>query len=152
MGIKRDISFCSIGSVTGRKRPNRTGFYKHLGNFRWRGVRTAEYKKHADGWADVVRMVLVGDHNASTRFHLRYFEIGPDGFSSLERHRHEHVVTCIRGNGEVVVGRRKYRMGFLDTLYIPPDTPHQLKNPFDEPFGFFCIVNARRDEPEVLKS
>jgi len=152
VGIKRETSLCTIGSITGRKGQNRARFYKHRGNFRWRGVKTGGYKNPSDDWADVVRMVLVGDHNASTRFHLRYFEIGPDGFSSLERHRHEHVVTCIRGKGEAVVGRKKYRMGFLDTLYIPPGTPHQLRNPFDEPFGFFCIVNARRDKPEVLKS
>jgi quercetin dioxygenase-like cupin family protein len=41
-------------------------------------------------------------------------------------------------------------MGFMDTVYISPDTVHQLLNPFDAPFGFLCIVNARRDKPKVL--
>jgi hypothetical protein len=42
-------------------------------------------------------------------------------------------------------------MDFLDTLYIAPEAPHQLSNPFREPFGFFCIVNAKRDKPKMIK-
>jgi hypothetical protein len=26
-----------------------------------------------------------------------------------------------------------------------------LSNPFDEPFGFFCMVDARRDRPRPLR-
>jgi ribulose-bisphosphate carboxylase large chain len=42
-------------------------------------------------------------------------------------------------------------MEYLDTLYIAPEVPHQLTNPYKEPFGFFCIVNAKRDRPKLLK-
>lgn len=146
-GEKR-ISFCEIERE--KRKGDRAIFYKHLGNFRWKGVRIVKYKDKAQDWSDVIRMVLVGTHNASTRFHLRYFEIETQGFSSLEGHRHEHVVVCVRGKGDVLVGRKRYQMQFLDTLYIPPNKPHQFKNSFDEPFGFFCIVNAKRDRPKVL--
>lgn len=138
-----------------KKRPakgrgNRSALYRHKGGCRWGGIEDERYKLEGGGWADVVRRVLIGTHGESTRFHVRYFEISPGGFSSLERHGHEHVVICIKGAGVVRTGRRKRNMGFLDTLYISPDTVHQLSNPFSEPFGFLCVVNAERDRPVVL--
>ncbi|MCL5024341.1 MAG: cupin domain-containing protein [Nitrospirae bacterium] len=125
--------------------------YRHRGDYSWRGIRKEKYKPKGEDWADIVRQVLTGSHGESTRFHFRYFEISPDGYSSLETHRHEHVVICVRGKGRVRAGKRRHTMCFLDTLYIAPDTPHQLSNPFEEPFGFFCIVNAKRDRPKLLR-
>ncbi|MFN3395177.1 MAG: cupin domain-containing protein [Thermodesulfovibrionales bacterium] len=126
--------------------------YRHRGDFTWKGIKTERYKPKGGDWADIVRRVLIGNHGEAARFHLRYFEILPGGYSSFERHRHEHVVICVRGRGQVLTGKRRHTMNFLDTLYIAPEEPHQLSNPFDEPFGFFCIVNARRDKPKILKS
>src|SRR5690606_38853946 len=92
----------------------------------------------------------IGNRGERTRFHVRYFEIDPGGFSSFECHRHEHVVVVLRGSGEVRLGRSTKKMGFLDIAYIAPDAPHQLRNPTEEPFGFLCIVNARRDRPKPV--
>ena len=122
--------------------------YKHKGDFKWNGVKTEKYKQENGGWASIARNVLIGDKGESCKFHLRYFEIAPGGFSSFERHKHEHVVTCIRGTGNLLLGKKTFALNYLDTAYISPDTPHQLQNPYDEPFGFFCIVNAKRDKPK----
>ncbi|HMK50012.1 MAG TPA: cupin domain-containing protein [Thermodesulfovibrionales bacterium] len=129
---------------------NKTRLCKHDGRFRWSGVKREEYKSSGNDWAGIVRQTLIGNSGESARFHLRYFEIEPGGRSSFEMHRHEHVVVVIRGKGICVAGKKKLRMKFLDTLYIEPEMPHQLQNPYDEPFGFFCIVNARRDKPKLL--
>jgi len=131
---------------------NRDVLYRHKGNCRWSGVRSEKYKMKDGGWSSVARNVLVGDKGESARFHLRYFEIEPGGFSSLEKHRHEHVVVCIRGRGKVRMGKKSYAVKHLDTLYIAPDSVHQLSNPYDEPFGFFCIVNAKRDKPKLVRT
>ena len=133
-----------------KKAGDKGKLFKHKGSFTWQGVKTERYKAPGEDWSDIKRMVLVGDHNASARFHLRYFEIMPGGFSSLETHRHEHVVVCVRGKGRVRMGRKTHEVGFMDTIYIPPDAVHQLRNPFDEPFGFLCIVNAKRDRPRLI--
>lgn len=124
--------------------------YKHRGNHTWKGVKTERYKPTGGGWADIVRRVIIGSHGESAGFHLRYFEISPGGYSSFEKHRHEHVVICIKGKGKVFTGKTKHALNYLDTLYIAPNTPHQLINPFSEPFGFLCIVNAKRDKPKLL--
>src|SRR5512147_1081443 len=131
---------------------NENKIYRHKGACRWSGIRTERYKQKDGGWSDISRNVLIGACGESVKFHLRYFEIAPGGFSSLERHRHEHVVVCIKGKGKVVIGEKLHVIKHLDTVYISPNTIHQLSNPYDEPFGFFCIVNAKRDKPKLIKS
>jgi len=148
----KQASLCEVVSTrkTSRKKTNRSAFYRHKGDMTWRGVAEEPYKTVTGGWSNIIRRVLVGGRGESAKFHLRYFEIAPGGTSSLERHRHEHAVICVKGEGIVRTGKTKRKMGFMDTIYISPDTIHQLSNPFKIPFGFFCIVNARRDKPEVL--
>jgi ribulose-bisphosphate carboxylase large chain len=134
----------------GTKKRNSTTLYKYKGDFAWQGVKTEAYKPEGTDWLRMIRQTLIGSHGESARFHLRYFEIAPGGYSSFETHRHEHVVIGIRGEGVCTVKKKKYSIGFLDTLYIETSAPHQLTNPFKEPFGFFCIVNAKRDRPKRI--
>lgn len=136
-----------------RRRPValRTRAMKHRADYSWTGVGTQRYKLEDGTWADVIRRTLVGDRGEQTKFHLRYFEVAPGGHTSPEIHRHEHVVVCVRGRGKCKVGSRTYKLGFLDTVYIPPYAPHKLANTFDEPFGFFCIVDAKRDRPRPIR-
>ena len=147
----KKIPYCDFSEKNKAKASNKTRFYKYKGNFTWQGVRAEAYKTKGSHWASVVRRVLIGDHNESAKFHLRYFEILPGGYTSFEKHHHEHVVLGIRGKGKIVCGEKNYTMNLFDTLYIAPDTPHQLSNPFGEPFGFLCIVNAMRDKPKILR-
>ncbi len=124
--------------------------YRHKGDCRWTGVSTERYKKQQGEWSSISRNVLVGNNGETAKFHLRYFEIAPKGFSSRERHRHEHVVICVRGKGKILIGNRLHIIKHLDTVYIAPGTIHQLSNPYKASFGFFCIVNAKRDKPKLV--
>jgi quercetin dioxygenase-like cupin family protein len=128
---------------------NHSKVIRHEGGFSWRGVPIEPYKTTTETWKGVTRRELSGKRGESQRFHLRYFEIAPGGFSSLEKHDHEHVVFPIRGRGIVRFGRFIQEVGFGDVVYIAPGDPHQLRTPddADEPFGFLCIVNAERDRP-----
>ena len=145
-------SVCEISRhKTSAKSSNKNAFYKHKGDFQWRGVKDEPYKDKGADWSDITRKVLIGAHGESTKFHVRYFEISSMGNSSLEVHSHEHVVICVKGKGTVLTGRKKHTMEFMDTAYISPNTVHQLFNPYSEPFGFLCIVNSRRDRPKVLQ-
>lgn len=120
------------------------------GTHAWEGITPEAYKTEAGGWAGIVRHTLIGGRGEAAAFDLRYFEIAPGGNSSLERHRHVHVVVCIRGRGRILCGGAEQELNFLDLAYVAPDDPHQLSNPFDEPFGFFCLVDHERDRPQVL--
>jgi ribulose-bisphosphate carboxylase large chain len=117
-------------------------------DFRWQGVAAVEYKQSAGHHQGVTRVTLVGGQGETTAFHTRYFEIAPGGFSSLEKHSHEHVVVVLRGRGEVRLGDTVQPLHFGDTVYVAPEEVHQFRNPSPtEPFGFLCIVDARRDRP-----
>jgi ribulose-bisphosphate carboxylase large chain len=140
----------SVRSRTKTNSGNKSRLYKHKGDFSWQGIKVEKYKLTGKGWSDIVRHTLIGSHGETSRFHLRYFEIASGGYSSLEVHKHEHVIIGIRGRGVCTAGNKSYEIGVLDTVYIQPDALHQLKNPFNKPFGFFCIVNARRDRPRIL--
>jgi ribulose-bisphosphate carboxylase large chain len=119
-------------------------------DYRWQGVPVASYKQAGDHWSGVSRTVLVGKAGEGTAFHVRYFEIAPGGFSSLEEHGHEHAVVVLRGRGQVQLGEMVHDLGFGDTVYVAPHEVHQFRNPSpDEPFGFLCMVDAQRDRPVV---
>lgn len=135
----------------GKKPPmeNKTKLYRYKGKFSWQGIKNEKYKTGEGNWFNIARQTLIGNHGETTKFHFRYFEIAPGGYSSFEMHKHEHVVIGVRGKGMCIVKNKKYAIGFLDTLYIEPNAPHQLRNTFHEPFGFFCIVNAKRDRPKI---
>ncbi len=119
----------------------------------WSEVECEDYKQSQEAgreWRSVVRQVLVGKQAEATSFHLRYFEIEPGGSSSLEKHAHAHVVIAVRGQGRVVLNDQTWEVQALDTVYVAPWTPHQLLAGGDEPFGFFCIVDAERDRPRAV--
>jgi quercetin dioxygenase-like cupin family protein len=119
--------------------------------YRWLDVPVIEYKPVADTHCGVTRTVLAGDAGETTAFHVRYFEVAPGGFTTLEHHRHEHVVVVLRGHGEVQLGDAVQTLAFGDTVYVAPHGPHQFRNlSATEPFGFLCIVDADRDRPVPL--
>ncbi len=117
--------------------------------FAWDQVEKQPYKADGTGFAGVDRQVLFGPADA-TAFHVRYFELAPGGYSSLEKHQHAHAVICARGRGLAVVGNEVRPMNLMDAVYVSPMTPHQFVNDSDEPFGFFCIVDADRDRPQPV--
>ncbi|MDW8051168.1 MAG: cupin domain-containing protein [Armatimonadota bacterium] len=124
-------------------------------HFQWEGILPVEYKEHAGdapgmGWRGVKRYSLGRPPLIEARFALRYFEIEPGGYSSLEKHAYVHLVVVLRGRGRALVGMRVFELKPYDVLYVPPYTPHRWINPYDEPFGFLCPADAERDSPQPL--
>ncbi|MBA4349549.1 MAG: hypothetical protein C0415_06140, partial [Thermodesulfovibrio sp.] len=101
-----------------KSQDNKSRIIRFKKDFKWSGVKTEKYKKKDRSWSDIVRKVLIGHSGETAKFHLRYFEIAPEGYSSLERHRHEHVVICIRGKGKILIDKKYYTIGYLDTVYV----------------------------------
>ena len=120
-------------------------------NFRWDGVDHLPYKE--DGRAPfraISRQVLFSD--ARLRGELRYFEIEPGGFSTLERHEHMHAVLILRGRGTCLVGSTVHALELHDLVTIDPLTWHQFKASAGEPLGFLCLVDSLRDRPQLPTS
>jgi mannose-6-phosphate isomerase-like protein (cupin superfamily) len=120
---------------------------RHLGGQRWEGVGVEAYKATGEPFRGVTRQVLFGA-DAGGACELRYFEVEPGGWTSLERHAHVHQVVVLCGRGRALVGDRLVDLAPLDALAVPPRTWHQLRAGDDEPLGFLCLVDRERDRPE----
>ena len=114
--------------------------------FRWEGVKVSPYKADGTHFAGVTRQLLF-DGGDGLGCQLRYFEIQPGGYSSLERHHHAHAIMVVRGPGRVFVGDRVVALATNDLVRVPPLTWHQFRAG-DAPFGFLCMVDCARDVPE----
>jgi quercetin dioxygenase-like cupin family protein len=118
------------------------------GDGRWEGVEELRYKAEGSApFRDITRQVLFQDPALACE--LRYFEMAPGGYSTLERHEHAHAVMIQRGAGQVLIGARIHAVREHDLVHIPALTWHQFRAPPDAPFGFLCMVNATRDRPQL---
>lgn len=122
-------------------------------DFSWVGRESEPYKTGSGElpFQGVRRVELVGKSGEKAAFDLRYFEIEPGGFTSLEQHHHAHVVIGARGQGTLLNGDQRIPLNRYDVGYVPPMRVHQLRNETEEPFGFFCIVDHERDRPQPPK-
>ena len=121
-------------------------FQKKAEGYRWEGVSPLAYKPEGTHFKGITRQVLFGDADDLTS-QLRYFEIEPGGYSTLERHTHVHAVMILRGTGRVLVGEAIYPLVPYDLVYIPPQTWHQFRAANQDPLGFLCLVACDRDRP-----
>ena len=115
--------------------------------FRWEGVAVRPYKAEGTHFSGVTRQVLF-EGGEGLGCQLRYFEIAPGGWSSLERHRHAHAVMVVRGAGRVLIGDRIVDAATHDLVQVPPLTWHQFQAGGDTALGFLCMVDCDRDVPE----
>ena len=114
----------------------------------WDGVQITTYKDEPGTWVSVTRQVLFDSSNSG--FQVRYFKIARGGYSSFERHQHEHCVVVLDGSGEVRVGDKWQAIGPRDVVRIHAMVPHQFRTDHAEGLGILCIVDAERDAPESL--
>jgi quercetin dioxygenase-like cupin family protein len=123
-------------------------FRAFAGDFRWDDVSLLAYKEEGSApFRSITRQVLFKDD--ALRCELRYFEVAPGGYSTLERHEHTHGVMILRGAADVLVGDEVRSVKTHDLVRIPPMTWHQFRARGSEPMGFLCMVNVERDKPQL---
>lgn len=120
---------------------------RYRGEFRWESVPVEAYKEEGERFRHVSRQVLFGP-GSELAGELRYFEVAPDGHTSLERHEHPHAVMILRGAGRVLVDRQVHAVRPYDLVRIGSRSWHQFRADPDAPLGFLCLVDRERDRPE----
>lgn len=127
---------------------DRSAPFRRFDDWRWEGVAHLPYKEDgAVPFKSVTRQVLF--HEPDMGCELRYFEVAPAGYSTLERHEHAHAVLILRGSGEAMVGNAVRKVATNDLVSIPPWAWHQFRATNGEPLGFLCMVNTLRDKPQL---
>jgi quercetin dioxygenase-like cupin family protein len=120
----------------------------HSGAYRWDAVELLRYKEEGSApFRDITRQVLFSQPDQATE--LRYFEIAPGGYSTLERHEHTHAVLILRGRGTVQIGDDVHELQERDLVTVDPLTWHQFRAAPDSPLGFLCLVAKDRDRPQL---
>lgn len=121
---------------------------KALPGGRWETVERLEYKPEGSApFRDITRQLLFRSDGLGCE--LRYFEIGPGGHSTLERHQHEHAVLILNGSGRCLVGDTVHTVTRNDLIAIPSMSWHQFRAAEETALGFLCMVNAERDRPQL---
>jgi quercetin dioxygenase-like cupin family protein len=124
-----------------------TAHIRRFREFRWGAVEHRPYKEAGGAlFRAISRQVLFEDPALACE--LRYFEMEPGGFSTLERHQHMHAVMVFRGHGHCLLGSAVFPMQAFDLVEIPALTWHQFRATCGETFGFLCMVNSDRDRPQ----
>lgn len=121
---------------------------KATGDYKWEDVAVLAYKETGANFKNITRQVLfegLGDLPCQ----LRYFEVQPGGYSTLERHEHVHLVMILRGGGEVFLGDDIHSIEEKDVITVPPQTWHQFQANANVPLGFLCLVHAQRDKVQL---
>jgi len=118
------------------------------GDYRWDRVEVTRYKEEGcAAFRDVTRQTLF--RRPDLRGELRYFEVAPAGYSTLERHEHVHAVMILRGDGEALVGDEVFAVKTFDLVTVPPLTWHQFRAGASSSLGFLCMVDAERDKSQL---
>jgi len=124
------------------------GLRASLPEFRWAGVERRAYKDEASApYKGVTRQTLASDPRLAGE--LRYFEVEPSGYTTLERHEHMHAVMILTGAGSVLVGDEVFAVNPNDLVNIASWTWHQFRAGPDGKLGFLCLVDAERDRPRL---
>jgi quercetin dioxygenase-like cupin family protein len=118
------------------------------GDYRWSAVDLLRYKQEGSApFKDITRQVLFSQPDQACE--LRYFEVAPGGYSTLERHEHTHAVLILRGHGSVRLGETVHPIAERDLVTVDPLTWHQFHAAADAPLGFLCLVSKTRDKPQL---
>jgi quercetin dioxygenase-like cupin family protein len=114
------------------------------GELRWQDVPVRAYGPENSSANRATRQILVGSDEGSANFHLRYFAVQPGGYTSLDQHAHDHGVYILHGRARLRLGEEEFELGPGDVVYISGNEVHQFFALEKEPFGFLCVVPARR--------
>jgi quercetin dioxygenase-like cupin family protein len=109
--------------------------------FDWEGVAIHAYGAEFEG---VTRQVPIGEPEGSDNFIIRYFRLEPGTHSNLERHPHEHGVLIVHGKARFQLNDQFYDVQAFDSIYITGNDLHQFVQQGDEPFGFVCVIKAKK--------
>ena len=118
----------------------------------WEGVPVEGYRPGAA--VGVQRHTILGKRKsarteAGPSLEMRYFELAPGAATRLEKHEHEHFVIVKRGLGHAIIGDTATEIAAGDVVYVGALEVHQFVTRGQEPFGFYCIVDAARDFSQV---
>jgi len=84
--------------------------------------------------------VLIGKKDQAKNFCMRLFELSEGGFTPRHYHDWEHEIFILSGNGAIYCEGKWIKINQNDSIFIPNNEEHQLKNIGKDSFKFICII------------
>jgi quercetin dioxygenase-like cupin family protein len=117
-------------------------------NFSWDGTRSRMYQNTDTN--QVSETWMIGKKEGAENFAFRYYQLSPGSHSREEQHPYDHGILVLQGEGEVLLGEKRYPVSRGDIIYIEPDIKHQLNNTSKDALGFLCVIQAKRKKSGVI--
>ena len=76
----------------------------------------------------------------SSNFAMRHCELGSGGYSPHHSHAWEHEIFVLEGEGVVLGDKETKSIKPGDSISIPADEIHQIKNNSKKPLRILCII------------
>jgi quercetin dioxygenase-like cupin family protein len=102
-----------------------------------------EVRLTLDDAVGVTKRVAIGKEEGWAGYTLRVFKIAPGGHTPEHQHDWEHVNYVISGKGRLFMAGTEHEIVEKDFAFVPPNTLHQFRNPYDQDLEFICIVPSR---------
>lgn len=83
---------------------------------------------------------LICKKDGAPNFAMRLFEFEPGGYTPYHKHKWEHEVFILDGEGNLVVESKTHPIKKGDVIFVPGEENHQWKNTSDETMTFLCMV------------
>ena len=102
-------------------------------------VERDESKK--DGFKGMFARYLWSTDDGCQNFAMRIMEFEPHGHTSYHSHLEEHQFFFLEGKPAYVDAEgNETRLKIGDTIYVPSDEPHQIKNVGDTVMKIICMI------------
>ena len=95
-----------------------------------------------EGARDVDIRWLISKDDGAENFAMRMFEIKPGGYTPLHKHRHEHEVFVIEGEGLLVYEGKEYQFNRDYVIFVPGNKEHRFKNTGNSLLRLLCLIPA----------
>jgi len=104
-----------------------------------------EYRIDEEGAYNVKVKYLLHKGVGAKNLQLRLFKIDVEGYTSLEKHAHEHEVFILQGTALLRGRNQEITVGPRSVIFIPSFEEHQFKNIGDEPVEFLCTKETSEE-------
>lgn len=100
-----------------------------------------EIESKKEGFKGMQQRFLWTKDDGCSNFAMRLMEFEPHGHTSYHAHLEEHQFFFLEGEPAFVDSEgNEISLKAGDTIYVPPDEPHQIKNMGDTVMKLICMI------------
>ena len=110
-------------------------------------IKSIEDAKPISYGEGIQKRVVIGPKEGAQNFVMRVFDVAPGKTSPYHSHDWEHEVLILNGKAAVInADGTEAPANPMDTVFIPPNEKHCLKNAGEDVLRFVCLVPVEGED------